>query len=148
MTTLKRYLAEINMGHRLEEVLKEVVKVRKELGYPIMVTPFSQFVGSQATINVLSGERYKTVPTQVLEYVAGYYGEPPAPIDQNVLDRINSLPSAKSILKRESPEPTIEELRRKVGAGLSDEEFLIRLALTAKEVEDMLAAGPIKTKYP
>jgi len=147
MTTLKRQLSEIKMEHRLDEVLEEVVKVRKELGYPIMVTPFSQFVGSQATMNVISGERYKTVPTQVIEYVAGYYGEPPALIDENILDKISSLPQAKNILDAEPREPSIEELRRKIGSGLSDEEFLIRLALPDKEVEDMLAAGPIKTEY-
>ncbi len=148
MTTLKRQLSEMKMEHRLEEVLAEIIKVRKELGYPIMVTPYSQFVGSQATMNVISGERYKTVPTQVIEYIAGYYGEPPAPIDQNILDKISSLAQAKNILNAEPSEPTLEELRRKIGAGLSDEEFLIRLTLPDKEVEDMFAAGPIKTKYP
>jgi oxaloacetate decarboxylase alpha subunit len=148
MTTLKRQLSEMKMEHRLEEVLEEVVKVRKELGYPIMVTPFSQFVGSQATMNVISGERYKTVSTQVIEYVARYYGESPAPIDKNILDKISSLPQAKNILNTEPSEPTLEELRRKIGSGLSDEEFLMRLALPDKEVEDMLAAGPVKTQYP
>lgn len=148
ITTLKRQLSEMKMDDRLEEVLKEVVQVRKELGYPIMVTPFSQFVASQATMNIISGERYKTVPTQVIEYLAGYYGKPPAPIDQNILDKISNLPQAKSILNTEPSEPSIDELRRKIGPGLSDEEFLIRLALPDKEVEDMLATGPIKTEYP
>lgn len=148
ITTLKRQLSEMKMDDRLEEVLKEVVQIRKELGYPIMVTPFSQFVASQATMNIVSGERYKTVPTQVIEYLAGYYGKPPVPIDQNVLDKISNLPQAKTILNTEPPEPSIDELRRKIGPGLSDEEFLIRLALPDKEVEDMLATGPIKTEYP
>jgi oxaloacetate decarboxylase alpha subunit len=148
MTTLKRQLAEVKIEHRLEDVLKEVVRVRRELGYPIMVTPFSQFVGSQATMNVISGERYKQVPTQVIEYIAGYYGQPPAPIDQNILDRISSLPQAKGILNTEPIEPSISELRQKIGSGISDEEFLIRLALPSSEVDDMFAAGPIKTNYP
>jgi len=148
ITTLKRQLAEVKIEHRLEDVLKEVIRVRRELGYPIMVTPFSQFVGSQATMNVISGERYKQVPTQVIEYIAGYYGQPPAPVDQNVLDKISSLPQAKSILNTEPAEPSIQELRHKIGSGISDEEFLIRLALPNSEVEDMLSAGPIKTEYP
>jgi oxaloacetate decarboxylase alpha subunit len=147
ITTLKRQLAEMKIEHRLEEVLQEVIQVRRELGFPIMVTPFSQFIGSQATMNVISGERYKQVPTQVTEYVAGYYGQPPAPIDQNVLDKISSLPQAKAILNSEVAEPSIDELRQKIGLGISDEEFLIRLALPSSEVEDMLAAGPIKTDY-
>lgn len=148
ITTLKRQLAEVKIEHRLEDVLQEVVQVRRELGYPIMVTPFSQFVGSQATMNVISGERYKQVPTQVIEYIAGYYGQPPAPVDQNILDKISSLPQAKSILNAEPVEPSLSELRQKIGSGIPDEEFLMRLALPGSEVEDMLAAGPIKTEYP
>jgi len=148
LTTLKRQLTEMKMENRLEEVLREIIQVRKELGYPVMVTPFSQFVGSQATMNVVTGKRYSRVPTQVIEYVAGYYGTPPAPVDQNVMDKISSQPQAGSILSAETAEPTIEELRQKIGISYSDEEFLIRLALTDKEVDDMLAAGPIKTEYP
>jgi oxaloacetate decarboxylase alpha subunit len=148
MTTLKRHLSEVGMEHRLDEVLEEVIRVRKELGYPIMVTPFSQFVGTQATANIISGERYKVVPTEIIEYVAGYFGESPAPLDQNVFDKITSLPRAKDILNKEFPQPSIEELRRKIGPGLSDEELLIRFALPDKEVETMLAAGPVKTQYP
>jgi oxaloacetate decarboxylase alpha subunit len=148
LSTLKRHLSEIKMGHRLDEVLREIIQVRRELGYPIMVTPFSQFVGSQATTNVISGKRYSQVPAQLVEYVAGYYGAPPAPMDQNIVDKITSLPQAKNILNAVNVEPTLEELRRKIGEGLSDEEFLMRLALPAKEVDNMLAAGPIKKTYP
>jgi oxaloacetate decarboxylase alpha subunit len=148
LTTLKRQLTETKMEDRLEEVLREIIQVRKELGYPIMVTPFSQFVGSQATMNVITGKRYSQVPTQVIEYVAGNYGAPPAPIDQNVIDIISSQPQAKSILSAGTAEPTIEELRQKIGLSYSDEEFLIRLALTDKEVDNMIAAGPIKMEYP
>jgi len=148
LSTLKRQLVETKMEDRLDDVLKEIIQVRKELGYPIMVTPFSQFIGSQATMNVITNQRYSQVPTQVIEYVAGFYGAPPAPIDQNVMDKITSLPQAKSIMKDELVEPSMEELRQKVGVKYSDEEFLIRLALTDKEVDNMLAAGPIKTEYP
>ncbi|MCK4962763.1 MAG: hypothetical protein KAS19_09760, partial [Anaerolineales bacterium] len=91
VTTLKRQLSEAGKADSLEKVLEEIVRVRKELGYPIMVTPFSQFVATQATMNVISGERYKMVPNGVIEYIAGYFGEPPAPVDQDVLDKIRSL---------------------------------------------------------
>ena len=147
LTTLKRHLAEIKMGHRLDEILREIIQVRKELGYPIMVTPFSQFIGSQATTNVLSGKRYAQVPAQLIEYAAGYYGAPPVPIDPNVLDKITSLPQARSIMNSTAPEPTLAELRQKIGSNYSDEEFLMRLALTGKEVDNMLAAGPLKVAY-
>jgi oxaloacetate decarboxylase alpha subunit len=102
-------------------------------------------VGSQATTNVISGKRYSQVPAQLVEYVAGYYGTSPAPMDQNVVDKITSLPQAKNILNAVNSEPTLEDLRRKIGESLSDEEFLMRLALSGREVDSMLAAGPIKT---
>ena len=150
MTTLKRQLSEIGMEQRLEEVLEEIIRVRKELGYPVMVTPFSQFVGTQATMNIISGERYKTVPDGVMQYVAGWFGETPAPIDQNILDRITCLPRAKDILNKEFPQPSVKELRQQIGVGpeVSDEEFLLRFAMTGREVDDLLAAGPIKLRYP
>jgi oxaloacetate decarboxylase alpha subunit len=138
------------MEHRFDEVLEEVIRVRKELGYPIMVTPFSQFVATRATMNVISGERYKMIPDAVIQYVAGHFGKPPAPIDQNVLDKISSSARAKEFLNKEFPQPSIKELRQQMGVGpeVSDEEFLLRFAMSDKEVDDMLAAGPIRTQYP
>lgn len=150
LSTLKRQLAEMNMEHRLEEVLEEVVRVRQELGYPIMVTPFSQFVGTQATMNIMTGERYKQVPDGVLQYVAGWFGKFNTPIDPNVLDKITSLPRAKEFLNKELPQPTVEEIRKQMGISpeVSDEEFLLRYSMSDREVDDMLAAGPMKTAYP
>ncbi len=150
LTTLKRQLAEVKREHRLDEVLEEVIRVRKELGYPIMVTPLSQFVGTQATINIMSGERYKTVPDGVIQYVAGWFGEPPAPIDQNVLDKITSLLRAREFINKEFSQPSVKELRQQMGVGskVSDEEFLLRFSISDREVDDMLAASPIKTQYP
>jgi oxaloacetate decarboxylase alpha subunit len=142
MTTLKRQLSEAGKAERLEEVLEEIIRVRKELGYPIMVTPLSQFVATQATMNVISGGRYKTVPDGVIEYVAGYHGEPPAPIDQNVLDKIYHWPKTKRIMDQEFPQPSVGEIRKQMGIGseVSDEEFLLRYALHDDEVDTMLAA--------
>jgi len=81
-------LKEQNAMDRLKEVLEEVPKVRKDLGYPPLVTPTSQIVGTQAVFNVLSGERYSMVPKEVKEYVKGFYGKPPAPIDKGVKKKI------------------------------------------------------------
>ena len=92
LSTLKRHLAEVRMEHRLDEVIEEVVRVRQELGYPIMATPFSQFVGTQATMNVVSGQRYSVVSDNVLQYVAGWFGELNAPVDPDVLDKITTAP--------------------------------------------------------
>jgi len=150
MSTLKRHLSEAGAGDRLEEVVEEIIQVRKDLGYPIMITPFSQFIASQATMNVISGERYKIIPDEIIEYAAGLFGEPPAPMNQDVLDKISSLPKAGEFFNKEFPQPSIKELRKAIGIGtaMSDEEFLLRYAMSDKEVDDMLAAGPIKNDYP
>jgi oxaloacetate decarboxylase alpha subunit len=143
VTTLKRQLAEANQSHRLEEVYEEIIKVRRELGYPIMVTPFSQFVATQATVNVVSGERYKIVPDGVMEYVAGYFGEPPSPIDPNVLEKICSFPKTQKMMKERFPQPSVEDIRKEINMGpdVSDEEFLLRYALGNSAVDAMLAAN-------
>jgi oxaloacetate decarboxylase alpha subunit len=143
VTTLKRQLLEAGKEESLEKVLEEIIRVRKELGYPIMVTPFSQFVATQATMNVISGDRYKMVPDGVIEYIAGYFGQPPAPIEQAVLDKVRSLPKTKKLMNEEFPQPSVKEIRKQmgVGSGLSDEEFLLRYALGDAEVDAMLAAS-------
>src|SRR5690606_16891890 len=88
ISNFRNQLRELGLIHRLDEVLEEASRIRMELGYPIMVTPFSQFVGVQATFNIIQGERYKTVPNELYLYALGHYGKPPGPIDANVLDRI------------------------------------------------------------
>jgi len=81
-------LKEQNAMDKLQLVLEEVPRVRKELGYPPLVTPTSQIVGTQAVFNVLSGKRYSIVPREVKDYVKGLYGQPPATIDQNIKKKI------------------------------------------------------------
>ena len=83
ISNLVAQLRQSNALHRLNDVYAEVPKVRKELGYPPLVTPTSQIVGVQAVQNVLAG-RYKLVSTQVMDYCYGLYGKPPAPIDPEV----------------------------------------------------------------
>jgi len=83
ISNLVAQLRQSNALHRIDEVYEEVPKVRKELGYPPLVTPTSQIVGVQAVQNVLAG-RYKLVSTQVMDYCYGLYGRPPAPIDPEV----------------------------------------------------------------
>ena len=146
MTTTRRQLAEINLEHRFDQVMAEASRVRAELGYPIMVTPFPQMVCSQALYNVIGSERYGNVSDQVIRYVLGGFGRPTAPVDPEVMDRILSRPRAKEILA-EPPPPTLSELRKRFSPGISDEEFLLRAAMPAEEVNAMLAAGPAKRTY-
>jgi oxaloacetate decarboxylase alpha subunit len=87
-SNLLEQLREQNALDRLKEVLEEVPRVRKELGYPPLVTPTSQLVGIQAVFNVLSGKRYSIVPKEIKDYVKGLYGKPPVPIDSRVRKKI------------------------------------------------------------
>ena len=87
-SNLLEQLREQKALHRLNEVLEEVPKVRKELGYPPLVTPTSQLVGIQAVLNVISGKRYSIVPKEIKDYVKGLYGKPPAPIDEKIKRKI------------------------------------------------------------
>lgn len=146
MGTMKRQLAEMKRLHLLPQVLEEVERVRADLGYPIMVTPFSQLVGSQALMNVLSGTRYQTVPDEVTRYVLGRFGAPAMPLDPQVEDRIKSSKRAKE-LEDEPHMGSLDELRAKIGRGYSDEEFLLRAVMPADQVDAMKAAGPAPREY-
>jgi len=87
-SNLLEQLREQKASDKLGEVLEEVPRVRKELGYPPLVTPTSQLVGIQAVLNVISGKRYSIVPKEIKDYVKGLYGRPPAPIDEKIKKKI------------------------------------------------------------
>ncbi|GAB3347622.1 carboxyltransferase [Amycolatopsis echigonensis] len=143
--TLKNQLATHGMAHRLDEVLAEIPRVREELGHPIMATPFSQFVGIQAVLNVVTGDRYRLVPDEVVHYALEHYGPLAAPLDPDVQDRIHASDRAKKLADWVRPQPTIEEIRRKFPLGISDEELLLRYLTSDEEVDAMKKAGPIRT---
>ena len=147
MTNLTRQLREVGMEHRLEEILEEVVLVRKEFGYPVMATPYSQIVGAQAIENILSGKRYERFTDEAIKYVLGLYGEPVVPVDTNVMDRVMSLPRAKEFVnwKPQGYEKPVEDLRREMGAELSDDDLLLKLLIPGKPVK---RAEPKKGPIP
>jgi oxaloacetate decarboxylase alpha subunit len=146
MTTLARQLAELGLEDQFGAVMDEVSRVRAELGYPIMVTPFPQMVMGQALSNVVSGVRYEVVPDQVIRYVLGSFGRPTAPVEPWVLDQILDRPRARE-LAAEPPPPSLAELRRRLPRGTCDEELLLRFAMPAGEVDAMLAAAPAPRHY-
>ncbi len=149
ISNLQFMLAQRGMEHRLEEVLEEISRIRQEWGYPVMITPFSQVVGTQAVLNVLMGERYKTTTDEAIRYVLGHYGKTPAPVDRNVLDKMLSLPEAKRFRTWVQPQPTIEELRKEISRPhISDDELLLRALFPEEIVDATLAAGPIRANYP
>ena len=146
VTTLRRQLAELGLSEKFDAVLAEVSRVRAELGYPIMVTPFPQMVCGQALYNVIGAERYGNVSDQAINYVLGKFGRPTAPVDPDVQDRILSRPRARQLMAAPPP-ASPAELRKKLPSGISDEEFLLRATMPADEVDAMLAAGPAKRHY-
>ena len=146
MTTMRRQLAELGLEDRFGAVMEEVSRVRAELGYPIMVTPFPQIVCGQALYNVIGAERYQNVSDQVIRYVLGRFGRPTAPVDPDAADRILSRPRARELMA-EPPPAAVAELRKRFPAGISDEEFLLRATMPAGEVDAMLAAGPARRYY-
>lgn len=146
ISTLKRHLAEVGLANRFEAVMAETGRVRAELGYPIMVTPFPQLVCTQALFNVIDAERYTTVSDQVIRYALGSFGRPTAPVDAQVADRILSRPRARE-LAAEPPPPGVAELRKRFPAGISDEEFLLRATMPGEQVDAMIAAGPARRRY-
>ena len=150
-TNLERQLKELGMAERLDEVLEEVCDVRRELGYPVMATPYSQIVGVQAVENVVSGERYKRVPDTVIKYLLGFYGTPAGPIDPEVHDRVFSLPEAKKLAswRPQGRHRPLEELRQEVGPLLSDDELLLKIVIpgwgTKGSKPAAMAASPATT---
>lgn len=88
LSNLISQLKEQNALDRYSDVLEEMPRVRKDMGYPPLVTPTSQIVGIQAVMNVLSGERYKTVSNEVKEYMKGNYGKPPAKVNEEIASKI------------------------------------------------------------
>ncbi len=145
--TLKAQLEKHNMTHRLDEVLRETAVVRRELGYPGMATPFSQLVGIQAVLNIVTGKRYSIVPDEVIQYAAKHYGETVAPIEPDILDRIMAAPRAKQIVANPPEQPTIEELRKRYGTD-DDDELILRALVPQADLDKMRAAGAVKRDFP
>jgi oxaloacetate decarboxylase alpha subunit len=146
ISNLAHQLRLVGKENQLQEVLEETIRVRADFGYPIMVTPLSQFVGSQAAINVIVGERYKEVTDQAINYALGQYGEEGADLmDPDVKDRILNRARARQLTGLARPEPTLQEIRAELGgAGVSDEEMLLRWLLNKDDIAAMRAAGPSK----
>jgi oxaloacetate decarboxylase alpha subunit len=146
--TLINQLGEYGMPERFPEVIDEIVRVREELGQPVMATPFSQFVGIQAVLNVVLPERYEVVPDEVVHYALGHYGPLMRPVEPHAADKIFSQPRVKELEKWERDQTTVAEFRQKLGKSLSDEELLLRYLCPEEQVDKMLAGPPLRTDPP
>jgi oxaloacetate decarboxylase alpha subunit len=129
LSNLVSQLRSQNAADKYEEVLAEVPRVRADLGYPPLVTPSSQLVGTQATLNVVLGKRYKVIPEEVRQYVRGYYGRPPAPIDPEVKEMAIGDEDSIDCRPADLIPPGMEKAREEIGELARDEEDVISYAL-------------------
>ena len=132
--SLLRQLRDGGIEDRLGAVLAEMTRIRVEFGYPPMATPVSQFVGVQATLNVMTGERFSQVPDEVCHYLLGHYGEIPGEVDQGVLDRVSSLPRFRELEGWQPPQDSVADLRARFGSHLSDRELVLRRLCSEQEL--------------
>jgi oxaloacetate decarboxylase (Na+ extruding) subunit alpha len=135
VTTTRRMLEEIRRPELFDAVLAEVVRVRAEMGYPILVTPVSQLVAYQATRNVIDSERWLNVSDETVRYFLGHYGEFAAPPDPDVTDRVLALPKVETL--RDAQPVSLEGARARFRSGISEEELLLRLTMPAEQVDAM-----------
>jgi len=144
--TMRRHLAEARLSHLEGAVIEELGRVREELGWPIVMTPFAQMVITQAVMNVTGRGRYAVIPDEVIRYAIGRFGKPNVPIAPEVMNRIEALPRTRE-LRAEAPMAPVAELRERLGPQLSDEELLLRATMPAGQVDAMLKAGPAARHY-
>jgi pyruvate/oxaloacetate carboxyltransferase len=126
ISNLRYQLQVMKLEHRLPEIMEEAARVRRDLGYPIVVSPFAQYIITQAVLNVVQGERYKTIPDEVRKYARGYYGRLAAAPSAEFLERANIRPEER-VTERpaEHIEPWIPRLRAKLGPHAADEDVLL-----------------------
>lgn len=148
ISNMMSQLRETHLEHRLEEILEETVRVRKDLGYLVMWSPVSQYVMTQAVLNVMSGERYKIVPDEVRRYVLGYYGRPAAPIDPIVLERVAGSDKPYTGRPAERLPPMLDAVREERGPFDSDDDLLLATFYSREQIDALRSAGPIQTDYP
>jgi oxaloacetate decarboxylase alpha subunit len=138
VTTTRRMLEELRRPELFDAVLEEVTRVRAEMGYPILVTPVSQFVASQAARNVIDPERWANVSDETVRYFLGHYGDSPAPVDPDIAERVLSRPQARQL--RDLEPITLDGARERFGRRISEEELLLRLTMPGEQVDAMIEA--------
>lgn len=129
ISNLISQLKEQKAEDRLQEVLEEIPKVRAEVGYPPLVTPMSQIVGTQAVLNILIGKRWQVVPDEMKAYLRGRYGKAPGPIDPDIRKRVLGDEQPISVRPADLIEETLEQYREDVGPLARSEEDVLSYAL-------------------
>ena len=142
MSNLVSQLEAQKASDRLGDVMREIAIVRAEVGYPPLVTPMSQIVGTQAVINVLTGKRWSVVPNEMKDYIRGYYGKAPGPMDQKIVDKV--LAGAEQLGADIRPgslvTTTYAEVEAEIGDLAKSEEDVLMYALFPNEARQYLSA--------
>ena len=129
LSNLVSQLKQSNAMDKFEEVLKEVPRVREDLGYPPLVTPTSQIVGTQAVLNIVTGERYKMVPNEVKQLVKGMYGKTTVPIKEEIVKKIIGDEEVVTCRPADLIEPELEKIKKEVAQYVEQEEDVLTRAL-------------------
>ena len=138
LSNLLNQLKEMHIEDRYGEVLAEVPRVRADMGFPPLVTPLSQMVGTQAMMNVVSGERYKIVPSEIRDYVHGMYGRPPVPIPDDIREKIIGDDEVITCRPADLIEPAMPRLREEIARYARSEEDVLSYALFPEQARDFL----------
>jgi oxaloacetate decarboxylase alpha subunit len=126
ISNLRSQLATMKMESRLPEILEEAARVRRDLGYPILVSPFAQYIITQSVLNVVQGERYKTIPEEVRKYARGFYGRLASAPSAEFLERAGLRAEDVSVERAAATlPPALPALRARLGASASDEDLLL-----------------------
>ncbi len=151
ISNLRYQLETVGLSDRLEEILEEAGRVRADLGYPIVVSPFAQYIITQSVLNVMGKdkgtERYATVPDEVRRYVIGGYGEIAGKIDPNLYDRIARGAAPVTDRPGALVPPALKRIRRDRGPFCSDDDLVLAAFYDAREYAALKAAGSIDTDY-
>lgn len=148
MSNLANQLKEQNSLDRIRDVFDEIPRVREDLGFPPLVTPTSQIVGTQAVYNVLAGERYKTITNEVKRYLQGGYGQPPAPVNANVRNKAIGNESVDEGRPADQLNPEMNNLRKDIGELASNEEDVLTYAMFPDLGRDFLQQRKDDTLAP
>ncbi len=135
LSNLVSQLKQAGKSDQFEDVLREVPRVRKEMGYPPLVTPSSQIVGTQAVMNIVTGERYKMVPKESKALIRGEYGQTPAPIDPEILKKV--LGDEPQITNRPADDipPELDKIRKEAAEYIEQEEDVLTYAMFPQVAE-------------
>lgn len=147
LSNLAAQLAEQNALDKMKQVLEEVPRVRKDMGYPPLVTPSSQIVGTQATLNVLTGERYKVITNETKNYFLGLYGKAPGPLNDSVKTRAIGDEVPITSRPADQLEPELKTAKRELADKSASIEDLLSFALfppIAREYFEERASGELK----